>query len=98
MKKWIWQGNCVNSFDEEGDSLIPAFSDASAFAVSEEAATLYIVSNEDVFQSPSDVPKKLEFTFDESSGVLMGYDAANDIHHFFISERTQQHTSRQLMQ
>jgi hypothetical protein len=86
MGKWIWQGNCVNSFDEYGESLIPIFSDASAFAVAEEAAVTFSVSSDDVIQAPSDVPSGLEFTFDNGSGVLMGYDAANDVHHFFVRE------------
>lgn len=92
--EWIWQGNCINTFDEDGTSLLPIFSDVSAFAVAEESAVPFCLPSGDALQSPPEVPKELEFSFDEGTGVLMGYDAANDIHHFFIREQSQQHFSR----
>ena len=83
MTNWVWQGNCVNSFNEDGESLISSFTDVSAFALAEESAKPYRISGDDSLQFPPEVPVDLEFSFDAGSGVLIGYDAANDIHHLF---------------
>lgn len=83
MTIWTWQGNCINSFDEDGDSLISVFRDASDFACSEDVALPFSLTDQDSLQAPAEVPLTMEFSLDVDRDLLIGYDTTLDIHHFF---------------
>lgn len=80
---WAWQGNCVNSFDEDGNCVIDIFSDVSDFANVNESAVRIELTDADVIQAPPEVPKTLTFSRHVDRDLLIGYDDDTDVHHFF---------------
>ena len=82
-------GNCVDSFDEDGQSLLPFYNDVSDFAYHEEN---YTEISKDMFLNHVDVPNRLKniinskdtiFFKDEDNDILILYDSNKDIHYFF---------------
>ncbi len=91
MKKYHFVGTCVNSFDSDGECVVPqlTYRDTSHFAVAEENAKA--VSKTD-FETYCVVPESLnriknnkttKFLHDEDYDVIMMYDAQKDVHYFF---------------
>ena len=86
MDKFHFVGTCVNSFDDDGDSLIPYFSDATDFAQKEEESTQ--ISKHTFINSVSDysmLPTNSEYEFSQtlSGDLLMAYNIKDDVHYFF---------------
>jgi hypothetical protein len=86
LEKYYYVGNCINSFDEDGDSLIDQFSDTSDFAWEEENANK--ISKEEflnLVDNYSMLPKHNKFIYliTMSKHVLMVYDKKSDVHYFF---------------
>lgn len=84
--KWILLGDCVDSFDEDGNCLIDIFSDVSDFAVAEDASEEFHVDIEDI-HIPTEVSQQLTFYINSERGVLFGYDDENDVHYFFCQDQ-----------
>jgi hypothetical protein len=82
--KYHFVGTCVNSFDSDGDCLIPYFNDTSDFAVQEEESKPItkeqFVKNVDDF---SMVPVNSQFLITPNKNVIMAYDPKLDVHYFF---------------
>jgi hypothetical protein len=83
-------GNCVNSFDEDGECLIGIYDDVSDFANSEENSKE--ISNKDFINLVGEIPKylknkiknhELSYLYDEDNDIAMIYDITKDIHYFF---------------
>ena len=84
-------GNCVNSFDENGDNCTRGlpYRDSSHFASAEEDAEQE--SKEDFLKHVSVHPelhkilnsKHTTFLHDKDNDVHMMYDEKKDVHHFF---------------
>lgn len=84
-----YQGNCINSFDEDGYCIIPnLYSDTSDFAYNEENAD---VIDKREFEKhviiPSDLNKQIgadrTYLYDAKNNIYMLYDENSDIHYFF---------------
>lgn len=83
-------GTCVNSFDEDGECIIPnLYQDVSDFAVHEENA-IRISFNEfdkNIGKIPNDLDKLISpnrnYLYDEDNKIFMIYDIENDTHYFF---------------
>ncbi len=74
-------GDCVNSFDEDGTSLIPIFEHVSDFACVEEQS--HEVS-QIVFSALTGSEDRYdEYLFNPERGILMGYNYHQDIHYFY---------------
>ena len=82
---WYWDGNCVNSFDDDGNCLLDIFVDVSDFAVALEDTVM--VEKPKLISAPfSDEEVAIfKFCFNEARNVLIGYDEDMDIHHFFTT-------------
>lgn len=86
-------GNCVNSFDVDGDSLIDLFSDVSDFAYVEENSSLITLEEfvEKVglkIQELSKITKlsQCDFLFNSERSICMLYNKIEDVHYFFIEQ------------
>lgn len=87
---FIYCGNCVNSFDEDGESLIDQFNDVSHFAYVEENC---VEINIEDFKKITGCSKshleeltKIEdsiFLHNEDEDIFMIYNKEEDIHYFF---------------
>jgi hypothetical protein len=80
-------GNCVNSFDEDGDCVIDQlpFCTTSDFACALEEAI--IITNPDLMEQLdcpfyNEMGKNVEYMLYD--GLVILYDVDQDIHHFFI--------------
>jgi hypothetical protein len=80
-------GNCVNSFDEDGNCTIPQipYKYTTQFAQSEENATQM---NKDQFINNVNLPDSLKYIKaiylnDKDNDVFMLYDDQKDVHYFF---------------
>ena len=81
---WYLVGNCVNSFDDDGECVIDTFTDASDFASVLEKSTPIDVSGIGKVAAPEDVDlTKLSFSMSEDNQILIGYDEETDVHYFF---------------
>tara|TARA_B100000700_G_C15063044_1_gene867375 strand:- start:9303 stop:10115 length:813 start_codon:yes stop_codon:yes gene_type:complete len=82
-------GNCVDSFDENGDSLIDIFSDVSNFACIEEESKkvsvedFMIATKKSMFDIERLSLNKKTYLESENKDVYMIYDEDKDIHYFF---------------
>lgn len=83
-----YQGNCIDSFDEDGDCLISLFSDVSDFACVEENSDK--ITREEFLKECSiegfDIPNKNVIYLHYESQyrtVYMIYSLEEDIHFFF---------------
>jgi hypothetical protein len=83
-------GNCVNSFDEDGECIVPnLYNDVSDFAYSEENSIE--ISKNDFIKNVGNVQdnisnhlsKDVIYLHDQINDVFMIYDIDNDIHYFF---------------
>lgn len=83
-------GTCVNSFDEDGECIIPGlYNDVSDFAVHEEEAKQ--ISAADFAQAVGEINQELishignevVYLHDEDNDVYMIYDIDSDVHYFF---------------
>lgn len=90
LGKYILIGNCINSFDEDGDgrAFIP-YSTVSEFACAEEN---YKPISKEEFNDKAVIPQDLKknfkrenfsFYYDEDYDMHIMHDTINDIHHFF---------------
>ena len=82
-KKYFYQGNCVDSFEDDSCSF-GNYRDVSDFAVAEEAATK--ISKKQfltAIEKISVVDDCDIFMFDEDNDVYIAYDSDADIHYFF---------------
>jgi len=80
---WYYLGNCVSSFDEDSNSIIPQFQDASDFAcVLEDCVPCNFLSSNQIAM-PSDICSKIEFVYSDERNLLIGYDSNIDVHYFF---------------
>jgi hypothetical protein len=93
-QKKSYVGNCVNSFDNDGEctSSLP-YRDTTDFAQGEENAEEITKTK---FDSEVDVPNHLKklhnskhalYLHDKENDVHMLYDTKKDVHHFFVSKR-----------
>ena len=85
-QKYYYVGNCKDSFDENGNSIIPQFSDTSEFAYQEENAKqiskeqfMNLVHNHNI------VPTNHEIIYliTQNEKIIMAHDTDADIHYFF---------------
>jgi hypothetical protein len=85
-------GNCVNSFDEDGECFgnLP-YNDVTEFAHGDENAKK--ISKEE-FEKHVDIPEHLkkihnsnhvDYLHDKDNNVHMMYDHKSDVHHFFYN-------------
>jgi len=77
-------GNCTNSFDSRGGSLIPCFSDVSDFAYKDERAIELTKEDFECFVS-TDMQfggHSLKYLFYNGNTFVI-YDEDEDIHYFF---------------
>jgi hypothetical protein len=86
LNKYNFLGTCVNSFDTDGESLIPQFTDTSDFAYQEENSKK--ISKETFIKNVYDfsmIPKNKEviFMITQNKNIIMAYDPVTDIHYFF---------------
>ena len=85
-------GTCVNSFDEDGDCIIPelAWDHTSAFAVDEEnAVPVQPMEFNKVVAITPDVAQtftghQISYLRTEDHHVYMIYDHDTDVHYFFV--------------
>lgn len=87
LTKKHYVGNCVNSFDDDGDCIIPQlpYNTTSDFAYAEEN---YTPIDKDTFDKNVSVPTNFSFKnhkllHDKENDVFVSYDTKKDIHHFF---------------
>lgn len=86
LNKYHFIGTCVNSFDNDGESLIPQFTDTSDFAYQEENSKK--ISKETFIKNVSNfsmIPKNKEviFMITQNKSIIMAYDPVTDVHYFF---------------
>lgn len=83
-------GTCVNSFDDEGECVVPRlYRDVSDFAYHEENAQK--ISSKEFSNAVGKIPyaidnqigKSREYLYDEDNDVYMIYDTESDVHYFF---------------
>ena len=82
--KYDFVGTCVNSFNEDGQSLIPYFSDVSDFAVQEEESKP--ITKDQFVNIVSDIsmiPANSQYLITPNKNVIMAYDPKSDVHYFF---------------
>ena len=89
---FTYVGNCVDSFDDEGDCIIDQlpYYDVLDFAVNEESAkevtaeefSLYVDIPED-YQPIHALPGTIHL-YDSLNQVYMLYDTDMDVHYFFV--------------
>jgi len=84
-------GNCLDSFDENGDSLIDCFRDVSHFAQMEENAKE--IPEEEFFSKLSRTQyqsfmfgTETIFLLSECQNVLMAYLPQTDTHYFYVQK------------
>jgi hypothetical protein len=88
--KKTYAGNCINSFDENGECFgqVP-YRDVTDFAQAEEKSKK--ISKEQ-FEKTATIPEHLKkitkskdtiYLHDKDNNVHMMYDADKDVHHFF---------------
>lgn len=99
MNNYYLAGTCVNSFDEDGNSLIKCFSDASDFAVKEENASEI---SEEKFKEYATgwehLPKgNYTYLYSKESDVLMAYNIDEDVHYFFVNDSMTENTKRKIV-
>lgn len=83
---YYFVGTCVNSFDDDGSSLISCFNNVSDFAQQEESALKITKSEfESLVSNSSMLPKRhrYQYLITEDEEVLMAYDETKDVHYFF---------------
>lgn len=96
MFSYYYVGNCVNSFDEQGECVLSQlpYSHSSEFAMADEEAKLI---PQNVFNSVINVPGPIKQTInghavsymvDEKNDVYMLYDRTADIHYFFVKDHS----------
>lgn len=89
-EKKTYVGNCVNSFDSDGQctNSLP-YRDATDFAQGEENAKKI---SKDEFEDVVSIPDHLQklhkskhvaYLHDEENNIHMMYDSKKDVHHFF---------------
>lgn len=83
-------GTCVNSFDEEGNCIVPGlYNDVTDFAYHEENALE--ISPQDFYNAAGAIPQALDqkinanrkYLHDTNNNIFMVYDIVNDVHYFF---------------
>jgi len=86
-------GSCINSFDENGESLIDLFSDVSDFAYVEENSLLITLEEfvEKVGMKREILSKitklnECDFLFNSERSICMLYNKIEDVHYFFIEQ------------
>ncbi len=85
------QGNCVESFDEDGNSLIDLFSDVTDFAqveenskeISRERFLSSVHIRDDEYDNLMGDFKNIIFLENKDRKILMAYDNDADVHYFF---------------
>lgn len=86
VSKKSYQGNCINSFDDDGDCTIPhiPYRDATDFAQAEEN---YKPITKDTFLTHVHTPmfniNKHDFFHDEDNDMFVSYDNKKDVHYFY---------------
>lgn len=92
-KPYEYVGNCVNSFDDDGDCVLSIFRDTSDFAVAEEESKEVSkeVSKDIVktFKMSSELEKiakrkTTKLLYNEDRDIYFLYDTKKDIHYFFV--------------
>jgi hypothetical protein len=89
-RKYNFAGTCVNSFNEDGDSLLDEYRDVSDFAVGCEEAEqisqekfIQMINVDSNAQQRIDIPN-IQYLYDRDHDVVMLYDENEDIHYFYI--------------
>ena len=83
----------MDSFDEDGESLIGIFSDVSNFAYIEENSTtinekdFLIATKKDMFDIEKLTLNNKIYLESENKEIYMIYDEKDDIHYFFKAEK-----------
>lgn len=87
-KKYNIIGNCVNSFDEDGECYFANYVDITDFAQGEENAQViskkHFLDNvvmgdeKELVDDPENV-----FLYDEDNDVYMMYHTSSDVHYFY---------------
>ena len=74
-------GNCVNSFDEEGNCLLSLFCDVSDFACVEEESEA--ISQQEFQHLTGCLIFYNVYLKHKKRGIFMGYNEEEDIHYFY---------------
>ena len=85
-EKFHFVGTCTNSFDEDGECMLPHFIDVTDFAQQEEqsvkiAKESFIASVDNLDVLPTG---QYEYLMTESGNILMAYNVDSDIHYFYV--------------
>jgi len=84
-KPYNFVGTCVNSFDEDGNCVIPYFSDTTDFANKEENSDT--ISKQDFVLNVADysmLPSgDYEYYLTQDRNLIMAYNVNQDVHYFF---------------
>lgn len=88
-------GNCINSFDEEGESLIDLFDNVSDFACVEEESNLITIDdfilntglNRDFLINITKISDS-NFLWNDYRQIGMIYNRVEDVHYFFKGKNT----------
>lgn len=90
LLEYHFLGTCVNSFDEDGNCVVPGlYNDVSDFAVHEENAQQITKSQflKHIGRIDHGIDKEIShnriYLHDSDNGVFMIYDVETDIHYFF---------------
>lgn len=92
QSKKVYVGNCVNSFDDDGECVVHhlPYRDTTDFAQGEENSKKI---NKSEFNKHVDIPSHLDkihkskdtvYLHDRDNNVHMMYDPKKDVHHFFV--------------
>lgn len=74
-------GNCKNSFDEDGNCLLPLFDHVSDFAVVEENSIP--ISKDTFLKLTGSNASHEQYLYHPDRKIVMGYDSEDDTHHFY---------------
>ena len=82
---YYYAGNCVNSFDGDGESLISAFLNVSDFAVQEESGERITVEEflSRVLDPVAKITRKCSFSSYPERDCLVMYNPVKDVHYFY---------------
>jgi len=91
-KKFYYVGNCVNSFDEDGENIVNQlpFNDVNDFAVAEENAKPIskevfntLVANDEMLNKKHEIVYGIMLKYVDFP-VVYAYDTDDDIHYFYV--------------
>lgn len=87
-ESYKYVGNCINSFDNDGECLFNFYNDVSDFAYHIEEYYVEISKGEflkNVINNYQFLNKNnIEYYYDTNKNIFVAYDVDKDIHYFFV--------------